>query len=255
MDNQTILEQSYDDLSPLSKRWRKEFGLHKYTLDLVHKYIKIEGKRTLDIGCGLGVLVRAFFLLGAHAEGIDKNILVEWGNLDEVKKTWDEKNIKIKVDDFLDADYLESCFDVITAEDLFEHLQYTQKEFLEKVYKILKPGGYLFLATPNLTSVLKRFRMLFGRSPYWDLEDFFLRKQLFGHVREFTGDELKKMAKISGFDVVDIQTQNVYFKKRWFWSVKKFPRVIAYFLSYLFPQGKDVLFLVARKNKTQGDKK
>lgn len=251
MHSKEILEKSYEDLAPLSKRWRKEFRLHNHTLNLVCKYFNdFENKKILDIGCGLGVLVRAFSKLGARAEGIDKHILVEWGNLDDIKRIWQEKDINIKVDDFFNAYYLEASLDIITSEDLFEHLRLTQKEFLEKVYRILKPGGYLFLATPNLTSFLKRFRMLFGRSPYWDLDDFFLNKMPFGHIREFTARELKRMAELIGFEVVEIKAQNVYFSKRWFWRLKKFPRVITYLLSFLFPNGRDILFLVAKKKKT-----
>ena len=87
----------------------------------------------------------------------------------------------------------------MNTKNIFEHLKYTQLEFLEKIYQILAPSGYLFLATPNLASFLKRARMIFGRSPYWDLDDFFLHKQPFGHTREFTAAELKRMAELSNF--------------------------------------------------------
>ncbi|MEA3272739.1 MAG: class I SAM-dependent methyltransferase [Patescibacteria group bacterium] len=248
MDNKEILNQSYNDLAPLSNRWRKEFRLHKKTLDLVLERVpNLCDKRTLDIGCGIGVLVRAFSKLGAQAEGVDKHILVEWGNLDDVKKIWDEKNIRINVNDFFNAHYPESSFDIITSEDLFEHLMYSQKEFLDKVYKILRPGGCLFLATPNLVTILKRMRMLFGRSPHWDLDDFFLKKQPFGHVREFTKYELRRMAELSGFEVVDIKAHNVYFNKKWLSKQSKLAKAISYLLSSLFPNGRDVLFLIAKK--------
>jgi len=77
-----------------------------------------------------------------------------------------------------------------------EHLPYRQREFLEKIRKILAPGGLLILATPNLTSFFKKERgCFFGRSPYWDLDDFFFAgAAILGHFREFTGEELKKMA-------------------------------------------------------------
>lgn len=244
-----ILNQSYGDLAPLSNRWRKEFRLHKKTLDLVLERVpNLCNKKTLDVGCGIGVLVRAFSRLGADAHGVDKHILVEWGNLDDAKRIWAEKNLKIKVDDFFNVDCPDNFFDVITSEDLFEHLRYSQKEFLDRVYKILRPGGYLILATPNLTTILKRMRMLFGRSPYWDLDDFFLKKQPYGHIREFTADELKRMAELSGFEVIDVNARNVYFNKKWLSKPSKFPRLISHLLSSLFPNGRDVLFLVAKKN-------
>lgn len=251
MDNKEILNQSYDDLAPFSNRWRKEFRLHKKTIDLVLKRApSLYGKKTLDVGCGIGVLARVFSCLGADSYGVDKHILCEWGNLDDIKRVWEEKNLKITVNDFFNADYPNEMFDIITSEDLFEHLRYSQKEFLDKAYKILRPGGYLFLATPNLATILKRVRMLFGRSPYWDLDNFFLKKQPYGHVREFTAKELKRMAELSGFEVINISARNVYFNKRWLTKPSKLPKAISYLFSYLFPGGRDVLFLVAQKTIT-----
>lgn len=247
MTNKEILEKSFNDLSPLSSGWKKEFSEHLATFNLIKNFSgDVSGKRVLDIGCGLGIFVYALSLAGAKAEGVDMNILKEWG-ISGIEEMWDKRNIKVKVGDFFNEEYADSSFDIVVAENVFEHLPYRQREFLEKIRKILAPGGLLILATPNLTSFLKRARMLAGRSPYWDLDDFFKNGQPFGHFREFTGEELKRMANWSGFEVLAVKKYNTYFKRRWIFGVKKLPSLLAWILSGFLPTGRDTLFLVARK--------
>ncbi|MBU1179756.1 class I SAM-dependent methyltransferase [Patescibacteria group bacterium] len=247
MNSKNILKQSYLELAPLSDGWRKEFRLHEKTLNLINEYMpSLANKRILDIGCGLGILVRALSKLGARAEGVDKHILDEWG-INGVKELWREKEIKISINDFLLEPYDADSFDMIISEDVFEHLKYTQKEFMDKIYKLLRPGGIMILATPNLASFLKRARMLFGKSPYWDLKDFFLNKQPYGHIREFTGFELGQMAKLSNLEVMDVKHYNIYIKSRWFGMPKKYPGLLSFLFSSIFSSGRDAVYLIAKK--------
>ena len=49
-------------------------------------------------------------------------------------------------------------FDVVFSYHVIEHLLYPEK-FIENVYKILKPGGYFILGTPNFDSgCARRFK-------------------------------------------------------------------------------------------------
>lgn len=247
MSVRKILKQSYLELAPMSNGWRKEFKLHNHTLNLINEHIpNLVGKRVLDVGCGLGILIYALKEMGAEAEGVDKHILDEWG-IKGIEELWSKKGMKISVNDFLLEPYDADSFDVIISEDVFEHLRYTQKEFLDKIYRLLRPGGVLILATPNLASFLKRMRMLFGKSPYWDLKDFYLKKQPYGHVREFTAAELREMAEISNFEIINMQYYNIYAKRRWLAMPKKYPALLSFLFSSIFPSGRDAACLAAKK--------
>lgn len=241
------LEKSYEDLAPLSARWKKEFRMHFYTLKMLERCLGgFTGKKILDVGCGLGILSQALRNLGAEAEGADKHILVEWG-LQGIEAAWQKLGLKVTIGDFFTMDFA-GGYDAIVSENMLEHLPYTQRDFFTKIYTALCPDGALVLSTPNLASFLKRARMFFGKSPYWDFEDFFLRKQPFGHFREFTAEELRKMAELSDFEVLDICARNIYFKRKWLVDWHKLPQTLNWLLSSIFSSGRDNLYLIARKN-------
>lgn len=240
-----LIEKIYQELSPYSDEWRAERRLHERTLGLAEKYLGgIAGKRALDIGCGAGLLPYGLALMGAEAHGIDKHLLSERGALG-IEDRWKHLGIKAVIGDF--AEIQDADFDLVTAENIFEHLPFTQKEFLEKIRAVLNPGGYAILTTPNLAHILKRARMVFGRGPYWDLKDFFLNKQPFGHVREFTGKEMAWMAEQAGFKLVKLAFRNIYFEWRWFLRPRRYPALLAYLLSQLYPAGRDHIFIILEK--------
>lgn len=58
----------------------------------------------------------------------------------------------------------DNFFDAIIAGDLIEHLVDTDV-FLEELYRVLRPGGYLLITTPNLAWWWSRIRLLMGKVP------------------------------------------------------------------------------------------
>ena len=55
--------------------------------------------------------------------------------------------------------------DIVFASNVIEHLYSTQL-FIREVYRVLKPGGYLVLDTPNLASWHNIFALLIGFQPF-----------------------------------------------------------------------------------------
>lgn len=60
--------------------------------------------------------------------------------------------------------YKDSSFDLITSIHTIEHLTDTD-QYLAEIYRVLKPGGYLFIATVNLAALHYRLMLLFGFLP------------------------------------------------------------------------------------------
>jgi len=60
---------------------------------------------------------------------------------------------------------IDDCIDVITASDILEHLV-NPFVFVSEMYRVLQPGGYIVLDTPNLASWHNIFALLMGVQPF-----------------------------------------------------------------------------------------
>lgn len=101
------------------------------------------GKRLLDVGFGNGGFLKLAGEMGWNAEGIDfdtkavevaraQGLKVRCGSVDELLK----QNVQ---------------YDVITISHVIEHVQ-APCQLLKELYRLLTPGGMLWLETPNLES-------------------------------------------------------------------------------------------------------
>jgi len=60
---------------------------------------------------------------------------------------------------------VEGCVDAVMVSDVLEHLVETGF-FVAEVYRVLKPGGYAVVSTPNLASWHNIFALLLGLQPF-----------------------------------------------------------------------------------------
>lgn len=109
-------------------------------------------ERVLDIGCAYGYLLKVLEkenvpeLYGIDISGEALSQARQFCG----KASYTNIDLSQKKSDFPD-----SFFDVITAVDLIEHIEDTQK-FLAEVNRILKPEGLVFFITPNPRSLVRR---------------------------------------------------------------------------------------------------
>ena len=101
----------------------------------------------------------------------------------------------------------DQCFDAILFNELFEHLRIDPIFTLAEVHRVLRPGGRLFLSTPNLRSLRGlRNLLLHGRAlttqdgVYEQYEKLETLGHM-GHVREYTVREVSEFLQRCGFDV------------------------------------------------------
>lgn len=251
------LEKSYQILQPFSEKYKADFKRFLFSLDLLALEGAIKEKRILDIGSGIGIMAIALNNLEAQTIGIDKLIfpeeeknlytITDFGGL---KRIWEENGFKtVKADaakerlPFGDRD-----FDVIICDATIEHLDESPKNFFREARRILKNGGLFLVTTPNLANLLKRLRFLTGRSPYWDIKDYFNEGSNFrGHKREFTMDELVKMLEWSSFEIVKKVTKNIFWNPKRLFAAKKMPAQICDILSYPFSSMREMIYVLAKK--------
>ncbi len=116
-------------------------------LKKIEKKLGKKGK-LLDVGCALGeCLIEAKRLGWKGAEGVE---LSEFA-FHFAKK----RGLKVRRG-VLGSSYFANTFDVISYQDVIEHLSDPVSE-LKKAKRVLKRGGVIFLVTPNIGGVWSKF--------------------------------------------------------------------------------------------------
>jgi SAM-dependent methyltransferase len=111
------------------------------------------GGRLLDVGSGSGAFVAQMQRLGWRAEGLEPDpdavAVAREAGLSIMQGTVDD----------LDGEALDGVFDAVTLSHVIEHL-HDPEEAVRRLATLLRPGGLLWIATPNLRSLGHRH---FGR--------------------------------------------------------------------------------------------
>lgn len=90
--------------------------------------------------------------------------------------------------------YPDNEFDVVIANQIFEHLKQIYNP-LSEIHRVLKPGGLLIFSVPNLAALHCRLQLLFGKQPS-------TIKLFEAHVRGFSPSALAPFLKFNElFDI------------------------------------------------------
>jgi ubiquinone/menaquinone biosynthesis C-methylase UbiE len=110
----------------------------------------LEGNH-LDIGAGEGDLIKRLKELGSF-----KSYVCDY--TDELIKTGDKVDVVDLNTDKLP--YPDDYFDLVTCTEVIEHIEH-YRETLREINRVLKPGGYAIISTPNILNLKSRIRFLF----------------------------------------------------------------------------------------------
>lgn len=261
LHTQEALDGVMNRLGALADRERHEsYNRTRIVLEEVTRTVgTYQGKRVLDVGCSIGIHALAAKELGADVYGVDKFTLSENTEtnpfylqreaFEAVQEIWKEKGIQVKMHDVEDPlPFPDNTFDIIVSNAVIEHLHGTHRNAIQECARVLKPGGILLISTPNLAYILKRIRFLLGRSPNWDLKDFFFSgKQFTGHTREFTVQEVKRMMSWVGLEVIHARARSTYFRWKWVMQPKKWASIASFFMGFLSGSFGDNVYVIAKK--------
>jgi SAM-dependent methyltransferase len=89
--------------------------------------------------------------------------------------------------------------DIVVMAEVIEHLPVAPLHILRKIKKLLRPGGYLILSTPNAVAIGKRVKMLKGQCPYTQISE---DPRYPSHFREYTSFELLDFTNSCGFSCI-----------------------------------------------------
>ncbi|MGE4159266.1 MAG: methyltransferase domain-containing protein [Planctomycetota bacterium] len=109
------------------------------------------GGELLDVGSGEGFLLEGARKAGFSIHGVELNA---------GKATWtrDHLGMDVRTGTLQDARFPEASFDVVTCFAVLEHVP-DPLELLKECLRILKPGGLLMLAVPNIRGQFLQMRL------------------------------------------------------------------------------------------------
>ncbi|HLE49550.1 MAG TPA: methyltransferase domain-containing protein [Patescibacteria group bacterium] len=135
-----------------------------------------------------------------------------------------------------------AAVDLVLALEIIEHL-FDTDQFLSEIYRVLKPGGYLILSTPNLASLTNRLKLLVGGYPHY-LE---YSRAGAGHIHLYTPAILTSQLQTAGFKTIRLTSPNFlcpFITKPWF---PQLFRDFCIYLGDLLPTLGSHLIVVASK--------
>ncbi|MCB0190785.1 MAG: class I SAM-dependent methyltransferase [Anaerolineae bacterium] len=162
--------------------------------DDILPYLPQQAHHVLEVGCGRGLTGR--FIqnrLGCRVTGVELNPVVAQ---EAEQHLW-----RVIVGDIQTVPLEQNTYDAAVATELFEHLVEPEL-FLEKMRRVLKPGGRIILSVPNIGHYAIVEDLIAGR---WDYIPIGLL--CYTHVRFFTGATIEAWLTRLGFATYQIIPQ------------------------------------------------
>jgi 2-polyprenyl-3-methyl-5-hydroxy-6-metoxy-1,4-benzoquinol methylase len=101
-----------------------------------------------------------------------------------------------------------NSFATVVAAEVIEHVFDTERVIAE-LARVLRPGGWLAVTTPNLVALSGRAQLLLGRSPH--NVEFDASPGTSGHIRYFTFDTLELLLRRAGLSPLGRWTNVAHF--------------------------------------------
>lgn len=154
--------------------------------------------RALDVGCAAGFFLDVARQRGWTVEGLDVSGFA-------VHYVQERFGYPAQNGSLTALDYAHESFDLITMWDVIEHVP-DPKAYIARAAQLLKPGGLIALATPNVDSLPAK---LAGRR--W--VGYKLSEE---HVYYFSVKTLRRMLDEAGFEVLEVRHVGKYVTLRLF---------------------------------------
>ena len=162
--------------------------------------------RLLDVGCATGYFLNAA-RLDFETQGIE---LSEWA----AKYARERLRLDVVNAGLDDAPLPSAHFDVVALNDVIEHFT-DPRAALVRIHGLLKPGGLLYLVTPDIDSLSARLM----RGRWWGLRP--------AHVYYFSPATLGALLRETGFEVELVKSYGRIFTwGYWLSRLKNYPAPI-----------------------------
>ncbi len=182
----------YDTYHLKNATFVKKIGFYNFTyyylLRSLQKAYRLIGKRptVLDIGCGVGTIALYLSDFSQFVVGIDlSERAVSIATL--AAQSTNSHNARFYRSELRSFNQI---FDLVVATEIIEHVP-DEKDFLNKIYSSLSPGGVLLLSTPLTDNILVGTK-LYNK---FDLE--------VGHLRRYNQESIVSLLQEHRFEIIE----------------------------------------------------
>lgn len=188
----------FEDVMTVTDEGQRQLGdkLAREAERLLGGRVPERGGRFLDVGCGRGEVVAAAQARGWDAEGCD---LSE----DFVRYAREVNGVKAHAATLEQMNYADASFDVVTLVEVIEHL-YDPAETVRELRRVVRPGGLVYISTPNEESVYQSLGNFYYKArgldwvvnlcPTWNLY----------HIQGFSPRSLRYVLEANNFEIEDL---------------------------------------------------
>lgn len=123
--------------------------------------------------------------------------------IDESGRQYDfsYRNFNVETERF---PYPDAAFDGVLFCELLEHMTNDPVAALREIHRVLKPGGWLVLTTPNINRYENIIRLARG----WNIVDQYSGYGPYGrHNREYSLNEVESLLQTQGFDIERLESR------------------------------------------------
>ena len=175
-----------------SQIWTR--GLER-RLEMLRREVPLEGKRVLDVGCGVGEFVRRLREFSEDVFGVDVDA-------ERVRQAglW-APNLALALGEYLP--FGNDTFDVVLMHEVIEHVT-DDLATLREVRRVLRPDGRAVIFCPNRLypfethGVFLGKRYVFGNVPLVNWLPDIVRNWLVPHARAYTRGDLRRLYRRAG---------------------------------------------------------
>lgn len=165
----------------------------------------VEGDIILDVGCGIGDID---YMIAPRVSKVVALDILET-SIEIAKDFHSLPNIDFIAGDLFKLSFPDNSFDCILCLETIEHIQ-NPMAFLEEFHRLLKPGGYLILSTPNALScqnIVYNVSLYFSKMVAWLIQRMNKEKPdtgtQFDHLYSWDFTTLYRLLNRGGFTYAD----------------------------------------------------